>query len=218
MITQQLEEFRNELREKIKEKKNIDVKNNTKLNYLATFKKHDEYRSPDCAWDDILKYIDKDKYKIWMPFYLDGKCGKYIKSLGYAVYHPAKKDFFNYIPNDYLGKLRKRNNKEWILLDGAPFSLTKEIMQRCVNIKMPFVLLMPPGRIDNNYTREIFKNTKIQLKILNPKPYKFTKFIEGSYLGGAIKTDKTTNFKCYWYCWGISEIYDLKCNYTGTYI
>ena len=64
MITQQLEQFRSELREKIKEKKNIDVKNNKKKSTMNfCFEKHDEYRSPNCAWDDILKYIDKDKYK-----------------------------------------------------------------------------------------------------------------------------------------------------------
>lgn len=193
-------------------------KNTSNVNYQSTFKVHDEYRSPNKAWDDILKYIDPDKYKIWMPFYLDGECGRYVQSKGYEVYHPPKKDFFKYTPDDYLGRLRKRNNKEWLLLDGAPFSITKEIMQKCVDINMPFVLLMPPGRIDNLYTREIFKNTRNQLKVLNPTSYKFTKFVGGNYKGGAKKTNKKSNFKCYWYCWNVQSIYDLPCNYTGTYI
>ena len=44
-------------------KKQLPINNQitSKVNFKSTFKVHDEYRSPNKAWDDILKYIDPNK-------------------------------------------------------------------------------------------------------------------------------------------------------------
>jgi hypothetical protein len=217
-----------------------------KKNFRSNFKKHDEYTTPDSAWDKVIKYIPKEKYNIWMPFYCDGSCGKYINKKGYNVLHPKAKDFFTYVPNiefstfidkpigleKWLSKYNKikrinevnilnnniENRKKWMVLDNVPFSLSREIMERLVKMKMPFMLLMPPGRIDNKYTQKIFKNEKQKLKILNPGSIKFTKFEGGNYMGGCKKTTKIMRLTCYWYCWGIEEIYNLRDDLKMTYI
>ena len=46
----------------------------------TTFLKHDDYITPKKAWEDIVKFIPKNK-TIYMPFYCDGVCGEDMKSL-----------------------------------------------------------------------------------------------------------------------------------------
>ena len=42
------------------------------------FAKHDDYMTPKSAWEEIKKYIPKDKV-IWEAFYGDGNSGKYLQ-------------------------------------------------------------------------------------------------------------------------------------------
>jgi len=216
-------------------KKKSQVK--AKKNPLTNYKKHDEYTTPNEAWNSIFKYLPKSKYKIWMPFYCDGACGEYVSSnLGYEVLHPKGKDFFKYKPSNEISfftnqktitsyfrlqpqltnfHLKPENtDKKWILVDNPPFTLVAEIMKRCVELNMPFILLLPQNRLNTNYFQafndDIVKKNKNPVKILQPrKSYKFIKFIGGNYMGGAKRTKKTCNFYTYWYCWNIPEIYNI---------
>jgi len=218
-----------------KNEKNIEKK--AKTAPFTKFKKHDEYTTPNEAWNSIFNYLPKNKYNIWMPFYCNGACGKYVSNiLGYDVLHPKGKDFFTYKPTNEITyfpkqktitsyfslkpdltsfyKKSQKTNKKWILVDNPPFTKVEDIMKRCIELNMPFILLLPQSRLNTNYFQDIndnlIKQNKKPIKILQPKKsYKFTKYINGNYMGGCISSKKTCNFYTYWYCWNIPEIYDV---------
>ena len=60
--------------------------------HTKTFLKHDDYMTPNYAWDNIKHLIPKDKI-IWEAFYGDGCSGEHLKSLGFQVIH-EQIDFF----------------------------------------------------------------------------------------------------------------------------
>jgi len=62
---------------------------------LKSFLKHDDYMTPKYAWENIQKFIPKDKI-IWEAFYGDGKSGNYLKELGFNVIHEP----FDFFEND----------------------------------------------------------------------------------------------------------------------
>ncbi len=60
---------------------------------LDTLKRNkDEYHTPKDIFAAVQHLIPADK-KVWLPFYGDGKAGKYMEELGFDVYH-EKEDFF----------------------------------------------------------------------------------------------------------------------------
>jgi len=90
----------------------------------------DDYGTNMEVWDTIFKDIPKDKI-IWMPFYMDGKCGDYVRSLGYQVVH-EKKDFYKWQPD------------KWdIIIDNPPFSDKPMLLSRLHQLDKPFIILYP---------------------------------------------------------------------------
>ena len=154
--------------------------------------KHDDFMTPKYAWENISHLVPKDKI-IWEPFYGDGTSGKYLKELGYNVIHEDI-DFFN-------------NNKGDIIVSNPPFSKTKEIFIRCVELDKPFVLLLPVGKLITHYVGDLFKNKENHLQIIIPrKRIHFIKFINGS----AVKDWKNeTPFDCFYYCWKMNLKNDI---------
>jgi len=125
--------------------------------HTKTFIKHDDYMTPIYAWQNISQYIPKNKV-IWECFYGDGTSGEYFRSLGFTVIHEPI-DFF-------------KNNKGDIIIDNPPFSIKKKVLEYCLEIDKPFILIMPSSTINYKYFRK-FKN-KIQI-IIPPKRYNFMK-------------------------------------------
>ena len=62
--------------------------------HTKTFQKHDDYMTPNYAWDDIKEFIPKDKI-IWEAFYGNGESGKYLKEkMNLNIIH-EEIDFFD---------------------------------------------------------------------------------------------------------------------------
>ena len=68
--------------------------------HTKTFLKHDDYMSPESAWENIVHLIPENT-KIWSPFYGDGKQKEHFNKLGFDIIH-KKKDFFTYEPKKYV--------------------------------------------------------------------------------------------------------------------
>ena len=151
-----------------------------------TFLKHDDYMTPKYAWENIAEYIPRDKL-IWEPFYGDGKSGEYLKELGFNVIHKPI-DFFE-------------SNEGDIIVSNPPFSKTKEIMDRLLELDKPFILILPSSKINTSYFRP-WKDKKIQI-IIPPKRIHFEKLIDGKKLE---KSRNACNFDCFYYCYKM----DLK--------
>jgi len=160
--------------------------------HTKTFIKHDDYMTPNYAWDNIKNYIPQDKI-IWEPFYGDGKSGDYLKELGFNVIH-EKIDFFE-------------NNKGEIVVSNPPFSQSKEILNRLVELNKPFILILPSSKINTQYIRGLFKDKEHKLQIIIPrKRIHFEKKINGI----TPKNWKNScNFDCFYYCWKMNLDRDI---------
>ena len=149
-----------------------------------TFTKHDDYMTPKSAWQDIQKYIPKDKV-IWEAFYGDGKSGTYLQELGFDVIHEPV-DFFE---ND-LGE---------IIASNPPFSLTKQILTRLLELDKPFILILPSSKINTQYFR-IWKDKNIQIII----PKKRIQFVKNG-----TELQNKCAFDCFYYCYKINLPKDI---------
>lgn len=153
------------------------------------FTKHDDYMTPNYAWDNIKQFIPKDKV-IWEAFYGDGKSGEHLKSLGFEVIHKPI-DFFE---ND-LGD---------IIISNPPFSNTKLIIERLVMIDKPFILLMSQSKLFTQYFRQMLKKN-LQL-IIPKKRIQFVKLVDGKV---PTNFKNSCNFDCLYYCYKMNLPNDI---------
>jgi len=152
--------------------------------HTKTFMKHDDYMTPKYAWENIKDYIPKDKV-IWEAFYGDGESGKYLTELGFNTIH-EEIDFFE-------------NDKGDLVCSNPPFSKSKEIFTRLVELDKPFILILPSSKINTQYFRKLFSNNKDKIQIIIPrKRIHFTKLVDGKK---PENWKNACNFDCFYYCW-----------------
>lgn len=158
--------------------------------HTKTFQKHDDYMTPKSAWEDIQKYIPKDKL-IWEAFYGNGTSGQYLTDLGFNVIHEDI-DFYN---ND-LGE---------VIVSNPPFSDCKNVIPRLAKLDKPFILIMPSSKINTSYFRENFKNKGVQI-IIPRKRIQFIKLVDGEI---PENYKSCCNFDCFYYCYKINLPHDI---------
>lgn len=158
--------------------------------HTKTFIKHDDYMTPKYAWEDIKHLIPTGKV-LWEAFYGDGKSGQYLKDLGFDVIH-EQINFFE-------------NNRGDIVVSNPPFSLTKEVLERLIELDKPFILILPASKLCTQYVRKCFKNKLLQI-IIPRKRIHFEKHIDGK-----VPTDwkNACNFDCFYYCYKIGLPNDI---------
>ena len=150
---------------------------------LKSFLKHDDYMTPKYAWENIQKFIPKDKI-IWEAFYGDGKSGNYLKELGFNVIHEP----FDFFEND-VGE---------IIVSNPPFSKSKEVIKRLKELNKPFIIIMPSPKICTSYFRNTFKDDD-RLQIIIPrKRIHFEKQVDGKV---PTNWKNVCAFDCFYYCW-----------------
>ncbi len=160
--------------------------------HTKTFLKHDDYMTPKYAWENIKHIIPKDKV-IWEAFYGDGKSGTYLKELGFETIHEPI-DFFE-------------SNEGEIIVSNCPFSKSKEVLTRLVELQKPFILILPSSKINTQYVRNLFKDEKDKLQIVIPrKRIHFEKQIDGEV---PKNWKNACNFDCFYYCWKIGLERDI---------
>lgn len=142
-----------------------------KTPFCFASKKNDHLETDTNTWDAVLKHIPKSMV-IWQPFYMNGKCGEYVRSKGYTVVH-EEKDFFEWEP------------PHWdIIVDNPPYSIKKKVMERCSSFGKPFVLMLPLRTLTIKCIRSNFPT---QLLFLYSKLHHF-KNLDGEYPSGRART------------------------------
>ena len=157
--------------------------------HTKTFIKHDDYMTPKYAWENIKQFIPKDKI-IWEAFYGDGKSGDFLKELGHEVIH-EEVDFFESDLGD-------------IIVSNPPFSQSKEVMARMLELDKPFILILPSSKINTSYFRA-WKDKGLQI-IIPRKRIHFTKLVDG-VIPDNYKS--SCNFDCFYYCYKIGLSKDI---------
>ena len=142
-------------------------------------KKNDNIKTPKEVWSNIKEYIPTDK-TIWCPFYYKGE--HTLKELGYNIIHEDK-DFFKTTPPSNS-----------ICIDNPPFSLKKQVLERLLELDIPFILIMPVSTLCYKYFKK-FKD-KIQI-IVPPKRYNF------------MDNKSSATFDCLYYCYKITLKKDI---------
>lgn len=160
--------------------------------HTKTFIKHDDYMTPDYAWDNIKQYIPK--VKIWEAFYGDGESGNHLTKLGFDVIHEPI-DFFK---DDELPEYD-------CIVSNPPFSQSKAVMKRLKQLDKPFIIIMPSSKINTSYFRENFMNNGLQI-IIPRKRIHFKKLIDGKVPD---KWKNACNFDCFYYCYKIELPRDI---------
>jgi hypothetical protein len=148
--------------------------------------------TPRYAWENIAHLIPKDKV-VWEAFYGDGKSGEYLRELGFEVIH-EEIDFFT-------------ENRGDIIVSNPPFSKSKEVLARLVELNKPFIVILPASKVTTQYVRNLFKNSEDKLQLVIPRSrIHFQKQIDG-------KTPEdyksSCNFDCFYYCWKMNLPRDL---------
>ena len=162
--------------------------------HTKTFLKHDDYMTPKYAWENIKHIIPQDKV-VWEAFWGGGTSGSFLKELGFKTIHRKEDDFFKtYYPNT-------------IVVSNPPFSFSKEVLTRMVELQQPFIMILPSSKINTQYVRRLFKDQEHKLQIVIPRRrINFIKKIEG-------ETPKdwrnACNFDCFYYCWRINLPRDI---------
>ncbi len=160
--------------------------------HTKTFLKHDDYMTPDYAWENIKEFIPKGKV-IWEPFFGDGTSGHILTELGFNVIH-THDDFFE-------------NDKGEILISNPPFSRKKEVFTRLKELGKPFIMICPSSMINTQYIRNLFCDAEEPLQIIIPRRrIHFLKLVNGEIPEGL---KSCCNFDCFYYCWKMNLTRDI---------
>tara|TARA_R100000278_G_scaffold92672_1_gene70687 strand:+ start:2104 stop:2637 length:534 start_codon:yes stop_codon:yes gene_type:complete len=156
--------------------------------------KHDDYATPQYAWDEIINFIPKNK-TIYEPFYLDGGSGEYLKSQGLDVIHRPI-DFFENAKNlDYD-----------FILSNPPYSDCKGLFKFLKELDKPFMLLLPTVKLHTNYISNFYDGTNTQI-IIPRKRVHFLKYEDKK----PVKDWKNgTSFDCIWFCYKMNFTKDIQ--------
>ncbi len=154
--------------------------------------KHDDYMTPDYAWDNIKKYIPD--VKIWEAFYGDGESGIHLQSMGFDVIHEPI-DFFD---DDEVPEYD-------CIVSNPPFSHSKAVMERLAKLDKPFIIIMPSSKINTSYFRQNFMGKNIQIIIPRSRIH-FVKHVDGKAVKG---WKNACNFDCFYYCYKIGLERDI---------
>jgi hypothetical protein len=154
-----------------------------------TFTKHDDYMTPKSAWENIKQYIPKDKV-IWESFIGDGQSGRDLTEMGFNVIH-EEVDFYD-------------NNLGDIIVSNPPFSQSKAVMKRLLELDKPFIIIFPAPKICTSYMRA-WKDKGLQI-IIPKKRIHFKKLVDG-VIPDNYKS--SCNFDCFYYCYKMNLQRDI---------
>lgn len=159
---------------------------------LNQLEKNDEYYTPDWCMDYILPFLKKLKGKkedftIWEP-----ACGKKqmivkyltrhgIKAVGTCITKGQKFNFLTHKPTFQFD----------MILTNPPFTLKKEFIDKCLEYKKPFIVLVPVRILDNTSWYPIYLKNNFSFLI----PRKRIDYIKQN--GDKSKSAFQSMFLCY---------------------
>jgi hypothetical protein len=154
--------------------------------------KHNDFMTPKYIFEEIKDLIPKDK-TISMPFYGDGKCGTYMKELGFKVIH-QQEDFFE-------------NDRGELVIDNPPYEIKGKIIEELVKRNKPFMLIVPVSTMCYNYSKILSEHFQLCIPKKRPKYIyydKKTKKLDPNW------KKKNAAFDSVWICWKMNLEHDIN--------
>lgn len=167
-----------------------------------TFKKHDDYYTPESAWQAVAHLIPPET-KVWEACMLNAtksKSPEYLSrldnvrevvadtNLDMLVDAPPKRHFTTPDGVD-------------LIVTNIPFSTTikKKVLERLVALDIPFMIIMNSMNLYSNYMRDIFGENISQLQVVVPRGK--IHFDKLDYDSGEIHKTKNCSFYCVYVCY-----------------
>ena len=133
---------------------------------------NDEFYTPLYAIEPIIKYLPKEKKRIWCPF--DTERSLFVQALRNAGHYVVGThidngaDFFqfNYANCDYI-------------ISNPPYSLKTEVLERLFDIDKPFAMLVGVvGLFESQRRFEMFRDNEFEILYLNKRVAYFKDYDE----------------------------------------
>ena len=158
---------------------------------------YDSWMTPKVLWENIAHLIPKDAV-LWEAFAGNGQSAQFLRELGWEVICKDEDFFETSYPNT-------------ICVSNIPFSKSKEILQRLRTLDIPFILIMPQGKISTLYFREIFSDDDDIQIIIPKKRVNFRKMRHDPETGWSDVEGEHNkiNFEVYYYCYKINLKKDI---------
>ena len=153
----------------------------------ASLRVDDEWFTPKHAWEDIAHLIPRDAV-LWEAFSGNGQSAVYLRELGFDVVCDGA-DFFESDP------------KGDIVVTNPPFSKSKRVLQRLVELQIPFLMILPACKVTTQHFQRLFSSTARDLKLIVPrKRINFTK---------PNVPRSRASFDCLYYAWKVPSMKNM---------
>lgn len=127
------------------------------MGYKKANNRSDFFQTPDYALEPILQYVPKH-FSIWEPASAGGNIVRFFQQRDYTIQGSdltSGIDFFNaQIESDCI-------------ITNPPYSIKDKWIQRCYELKRPFMLLLPITALEGIKRQKLYRNNGIQLICFN---------------------------------------------------
>lgn len=145
---------------------------------------HDSFYTPKWIVDVLVPFIPKNKI-VWGPSCGEDHITDTLISHGIEAFGTdiiTGHDFFTYKPDRHFD----------IIIENPAFSLKNEFLERCIEIGLPFALLMPLPALEGKIRGSLLSKINDLTLIIPDRRVAF------------IGADKSPNFSSAWFCSGFN--------------
>ena len=121
---------------------------------------NDEWQTTRRSWAAVAGHLAGwRKRRVWMPFYYDGKCGEYLRSLGFRDVVHTDEDFFTRVADStFMSSVD-------LIFDNPPYTtpeMKEKVLRALAACGKPFVMLLPISILHVSFVREIVPMDEVQ--------------------------------------------------------
>jgi hypothetical protein len=168
-----------------------------------TFAKHDDYYTPESAWQQVAHLIPRNS-KVWEACMLGAtksKSPEYLSRLDNVREVVADTNLDMLV--DAPPKKHPINAPDGVdlIVTNIPFStsIKKKVLTRLVELDIPFMIIMNSMNLYSNYMRDIFGDEISQLQVVVPRGK--IHFDKLDYDTGELRETKNCSFYCVYVCY-----------------
>ena len=121
---------------------------------------NDEWQTTRRTWEAVAEHFARWRPKrVWMPFYYDGRCADFLRSLGFANVVHTDDDFFERVRDAaFMASVD-------LIWDNPPYTSpeTKErVLRALAATNKPFAMLLPVSVLHVGFVREVVPMQHVQ--------------------------------------------------------